>query len=320
MAANGGRPGHNWDGHLPSDKMERAILFASEGIEDEDGKVIGGGFLKQDDDEMAVFRQRRVNTGPKGVIEDQKRDAAMKKLMAQADAVRRQETLKRQANATCRPAGEESDEDDEFEDEEFKKYKLERLRQMQKAAASAASSMPTFGTVETIPALEMPKAIDTVGSSQTYVIVHLQEEYLASCVRLTFKLGDLAKKYDQVRFLNIRASEAKPDLDPAELPILIVYKDGDYLGDVHQVGRQEGEALTTDKVEQTLLALGVRFSAVAQMKAGEAAAMRKMRELGLGPDALAGGDDDDDDESEDSEDDEADGVLKRKGVRIIGLS
>ena len=45
----------------------------------------------------------------------------------------------------------------------------------------------------------MPKAVDNAGSPSTYVIVHLQEDYLESCVRLGFKLEELAAKYDQVR-------------------------------------------------------------------------------------------------------------------------
>ncbi len=140
----GGRAGNGWDGHLPSDKMERAILNAMEGIEDEDGKT--NGFLKTDDDEMTVFRQRRTNTGPKGVREDAKRHYAMEKLKAQADAVRQQEMLKRQANATVKPFGEDSDEDSDEEDEEFKRYRLERLKAMQKHAASSAATGAGDGT------------------------------------------------------------------------------------------------------------------------------------------------------------------------------
>ena len=318
MTTSGGRPGNNWDGHLPSDKMERAILNASEGIEDEDGKT--NGFLKQDDDEMAVFRQQRVNTGPKGVIEDQRRHVAMQKLVAQADSVRQKEQLRRAANPTVRPAGEEEDDDEDEDDEEFRKYKLERLREMQKTAA-ASVGMPSFGVVETVAALDMPKAIDTVGSRQTYVVVHLQEEYLASCVRLTYKLGELAKTYDQVRFLNVKASEAKPDLDPAELPLLIAYQDGSYLADARKVGRAEGDGLTSEKVAEQLMAMGVRLQAASQMKAGEAAALRKMRELGLGADAAGGSrEEEEEDDEEEEEEEEADGILKRKGVRIVGLS
>ena len=55
----GGRPGNGWDGHLPSDKMERAILNAMEGIEDEDGKK--SAFLNTDEQEVACARARISN-------------------------------------------------------------------------------------------------------------------------------------------------------------------------------------------------------------------------------------------------------------------
>ena len=190
--------GNAWDGHLPSDPMERKILNAIEGIEDEDGNA--PDFLKTDDPEMVAFRPRRANTGAKGVIEDAKRHRAMSILQAQAERVRLQEQLKRAANPTVKPFGEELDEDDDDdeEDEEFRKYKLERLKEMQKSA-QASAGLPTFGAVESCPALQMPKAVDNAGSPSTYVIVHLQEDYLESCVRLGFKLEELAAKYDQVR-------------------------------------------------------------------------------------------------------------------------
>ncbi len=38
-----------YDGHLPSNALERAILFACEGVEDEDGRPtdLGGAFLAE---------------------------------------------------------------------------------------------------------------------------------------------------------------------------------------------------------------------------------------------------------------------------------
>ena len=52
----GGRPGNGWDGHLPSDKMERAILNAIEGIEDEDGNT--SSMLKADSEEVCACQRR----------------------------------------------------------------------------------------------------------------------------------------------------------------------------------------------------------------------------------------------------------------------
>ena len=138
--------------------------------------------------------------------EDARRHNALQYLQAQADKVRRQEQLRRSANATVRPAGEDDDDDDDDDDDlEFRRYKLERLKQMQQHA-SASAQLPVFGSVEQVAALDMPAAVDGAGSSQTYVVVHLQEDYLASCVRLSFKLGEVAARYDQVRRMRVVAA------------------------------------------------------------------------------------------------------------------
>jgi hypothetical protein len=301
------RPGNSWDGHLPSCKMERAILNAMDEQEDEDGNL--SSFLKLDDPEMAVFRQRQKNTGPKGVQEDARRHYALQMLQKQADKVRNQELLRRNANATCRPAGESSDDEDkdeeDEEDEEFRKYRLARLQQMQNAA-SVSAKMPTFGCVEAIAVDDFPDACDHPGSADTYVVACLQEEYLPACVRLNYKLEALAKKYDQVRFLSVSASAAKPDLEPERLPCLLVYhKNGDFVGSLERVGKEAGESLTTDAVEGFLCRLGVRFTCSAAMKAADAAALTRLRELGGELPASVrqgGGEDEDEDEDEEDED------------------
>jgi hypothetical protein len=322
------RPGNNWDGHLPSCKMERAILNAMDEQEDEDGNL--QSFLKLDDPEMAVFRQRQKNTGPKGVKEDARRHYAMQMLQKQADKVRDQELLRRNANATCRPAGESSDDEDkdeeDEEDEEFRKYRLARLQQMQ-SAASASAKMPTFGCVEPTTPDDFPGACDNPGSSETYVVACLQEDYLPACVRLNYKLEILAKKYDQVRFLSLSASAAKPDLEPERLPCLLVYhKNGDYVGSLERVGKEAGESLTVDAVEGFLCRLGVRLSCSAAMKAADAAALNRLRELGgeMPASLRHGGAEDDDDEDYDDEDEDGEHEEPRRqfagsaGIRRMG--
>lgn len=311
----GGRPGNGWDGHLPSNKMERAILDAIEGQEDEDGNV--SSFLRKDDPEMAVFRQRQHNTGPKGVREDARRHQAMQILKYQTDKVRQQELIKQQA-VTCRPAGDHSEDEHEEdeEDEEFRKYRLARLQQMQ-SVASASAKLPTFGSVEAIAVDDFPEACDAPGSVDTYVVACLQEDYLPACVRLSYKLEALAAKYDQVRFISVSASAAKPDFDPDRLPCLIIYhKNGEFAGSLERVGKEAGESLTMGHVEEMLQRLGVRLTSSAAMKAADAAALHRLRELGgeIPASVHNGGahDDDDDDEdhrgrNDEDEDEEEDG-------------
>ena len=319
------RPGNNWNGHLPSNKMEREILNCIDGQEDEDGNL--SSFLRQEDPEMAVFRQRRSNTGPKGVQEDAKRHAAMQALQRQADAVRQQEMLRRAANPTVKPATDASkwfadkdDADDDEEDEEFQRYRLARLQQMH-AVSSASSKLPTFGHVEAIEVDDYPEAVDKPGSAETYVVVHLQEDNFPACVRLGYKLEALAAKYDQVRFLSVSASQAKPDLEPERLPCLIVYHhNGEYAGSLERVGKDAGEGLTVDMVESFLTRLSVRLTSSAAMKAADAAALARLRELGAqGPSSRRGGEaseEDEEDEEDEEEDDDDDGT--RAGIRRIG--
>lgn len=311
-----GRPGHNWDGHLPSDKMEMAILNAIEGQEDDDGNKSSAFLAGDDQPDVIHYRTHHANTGAKGVINDAKSHAMMMALQREADKVRQRELMRRQANATVKPIGDEEEEDDEEfdededEDEEFKQYKLQRLREMQ-AKASAAASMPRFGALARCDPDEYLAVVDHPGQPHTFVIVHLHEEHIAPCVRLTYKLEELARKYDQVCFINVLASEtAKGDLDESELPALIVYQDGAFKGSEKRVGREAGETLTARAVEETLMRLGVRLTSASAMKEADVAALQKLKELGVssagayGRAGLSGGGRQDDDEDDDDDDEQ----------------
>jgi len=318
MTSGNGRAGNGWDGHLPSDKTERAILNAMDGIEDEDGNK--SSFLNTEEPEKTMFRPRQSNTGPKGVREDARRFYAMQKLQHQAEQVRIQEQLRRAANATVAPVTTvDYDDSDDEDDEEFKKYKLERLKEMQKVTNESAS-MPTFGKLEVVAnVLDYPAMVDKPGSAQTYVIVHLQEDYLAASVRMNYKLEELAQKYDQVRFLNVSASDAKKDLDPTDLPVLIAYhNNGDYLGSEKKVGREAGDNLTADVVAAALMRLNVRLTSSAAMKAADAAALERLRMMDIGG-ARSANKDEDEDEDEDDKDDDSDEeaeLARGRGVNI----
>ena len=127
----------------------------------------------------------------------------------------------------------------------------------------------------------------------------------------------------QVKFLSVSASEAKSDLDPSTLPILIAYQNKDYVADAERVGRDKGESLTTAHVEETLLKLGVRLTASAVMREADQAALRRLRELGISeaPRGLGGSSGGADDESEEEEE-ESTFARRGKGssLRIASIS
>ena len=267
--------------------MEREIMRAHEGIEDEDGNT--SNFLKKDDPDMPRFVQQRSNTGVKGVMEDSRQHYAMFALQQQADIVRRRAEVQRLAGKGVKPVdvtdgGSEGGSDDEFDDDEdaeFMAYKLERLKQMQRQAAQS-SRLPSFGRLESIDVFDYPEAVDNPGSDQTYVVVHLSEEHVAPCVRLNLLLEAIAARYDQVRFLNVCASDARESLTPSELPILIAYQAGQYLGSIDKVGREKGDALKQEDVEEHLMRdLRVRLTAAAAMREADMAALERIQEMGL---------------------------------------
>ena len=280
-------------GFLPSNKLERKIMDSSEGFEDEDGNT--NGFLKFDDPDMPVFRQQRFGSGVKGVLEDSRNHYAMFALQQRADEARRQEQLRRlsqrhgrlldqvqETAAQLQEEAAEGEEDDEFEDEEFLRYKLARLRQMQEHTAASAA-LPTFGALVRLDdVLDYPEAVDKVGSPSTFVVVHLYEDFLPACARMTIHLAALAAKYDQVKFIEACASEAREGFDPAELPLLISYQAGKFIASQSRVGSDRGDKLTPTHVEEVLLkGLGVRLSASQAMRAADTAALQRIHELGL---------------------------------------
>ena len=289
-------------GFLPTNKLEREISRYVDGIEDEDGKT--SGMLRPDDENMKVVRPHRLATGAKGVMNDARQHYAMFALQQQADVVRQREINRRLAGGGTKPVDElasEEEEDDE-EDEEFMRYRLQRLQQMQQAA-SASARLPTFGAVEPVEALDYPAMVDNAGSDQTFVVVHLHEEYLPASMRLHYNLEAIAAKYDQVRFLSVCAHDAKETIDDEELPMLIVYQAGQYLGSEDRVGKSEGASLTQAHVEDMLRRMRVRLTAAAAMREADSAALQRMRDLGLderraGAGVGGGGSDEDNDENE----------------------
>lgn len=219
--------------------MEREILNAMDKQEDEDGKrsALIGSTIDEDDRPEGVylseqskimFKPREYNTGPKGVRVDEKKFRAHQALQREADLARQQEMVKKQA-IQIKPIALDDEDDDEFEDDEAtRRYKLERLAQMQQAATSTAH-LKKFGFLELIGVEDYIDRVDGAGHPQSFVVVHLYEEYLAPSVRLNFKLEELARKYDQVCFVAVPATDAKEGLDPEELPILIAYQGGEFV-------------------------------------------------------------------------------------------
>ena len=234
------------NGHLPSNKIERTIMDAVDGFEDDDGRVVGAGAFRATPDgpEKIAFAPEARNTGPKGVIADARQHKARAQLQRTADAVRREEMLRARQVKVAPHAAAEASEDDESEDEEdeaYRAYRAQRLQQVQQQVATLAH-LPAHGTLDFVDKFEYIDIVDAA-HPDAFVVVHLYEDFLPACVRLNFRLQELAAKHDQVRFLAVVASDAKEALNKATLPLLISYRAGEYVQSVtraHEAAHYNG--------------------------------------------------------------------------------
>ena len=270
--------------HLPDSKMERDLIAAIEGHEDDEGKPISTIMrATEDGPEQVIFAPRQYNTGPKGVIEDARQARAKAQLQRQADATLRAEQMRSKHRGVPRidaaefEEGEEEEEEEEEEgDDAFRKYRQQRLQQLQRAA-QVRSYLPTFGELKDLSIDGYLSCVEG-GHAETFVVVHLYEPNLPACVRLNFRLQELAVKFDQVCFGSMVASEAKEGMGTADLPALVAYRGGEYLESELRVHETIGDELPLAALQDLVQGMGVELSAASAMSAADGAALRRGQE------------------------------------------
>jgi hypothetical protein len=277
--------------HLPSSKMERDIIAVIEGHEDADGRPAASLMrATEDGPERASFAPRQYNTGPKGVREDARQARAKAQLQRQADAVRRAEELRSTQGGVALANGDADDEEEEDEQDEdgaFRQYRQQRLQELQRAA-QARSYLPRYGELKDLSVDTYLACVDG-GHPETFVVVHLYEPHLPACVRMNFRLQELAARFDQVCFGAMVASEAKQDMGTADLPALVAYRGGAYLESELRVHETLGDELALDALQKLVEGMGVQLTAAAAMSAADAAALRRHQETLSDDDQGSGG-------------------------------
>ena len=111
-------------------------------------------------------------------------------------------------------------------------------------------------------------------------MVHMMEEHIAACVRLDFRLAELARKYDHVRFLSLCATEARPHTDVDTLPLLVVYRGGEYLSHQEKVNSLPGvgDDLKLAGVEALLRQLGTKLTSSVALSARQQEQLERLQE------------------------------------------
>ncbi|XP_043285007.1 phosducin-like protein [Venturia canescens] len=202
------------------------------------------------------------NTGPKGVIRDWQR---YKQLESEKHAEQEREKLElmKKLSITCRSALDEEREKLEETDPELAElladeflleYQKQRMKEMMKKAEKLR-----FGVVENLKdADEFLKSIDNEDKSVT-VVVHIYEDNISGCEAMNGSLITLAKEYPYVKFCKIRGSVAglSKHFKKEGVPALLVYKNGQVIGNFVRVTDSLGTDFYASDVESFLLEHGM---------------------------------------------------------------
>ena len=154
-----------------------------------------------------------------------------------AERIRVREAERGDSSDTDGDDGDSSDEDD---DEFMRSYRQKRLLELQNAASSASASAsasantsrPQYNEVEDVTPIQYAEAVDETDPA-TLLVVHLYEPHIPACVDVNHHLDTLARSHacansgrGSIRFLRLRATEAKSDMDLVGLPSILVYRGG----------------------------------------------------------------------------------------------
>ena len=209
----------------------------------------------------ALKASKGGNTGVKGVISDYLDTKREEKLQAATDKLEQLEILNSIVNPSKREAVVREnkllrDEENDSEDDEFlQQYRSERLKQLN-------NSRPTYGTFTTVSPDEYVELVDTI-DRQTFLVVHLYQSSLKESTMLHSALEKLSQIMEHIKFIEVDAYEAKPDLDLICLPVILVYKCGELVcnavrftdGLVDEKGG--GACLDAQDVREKLAELGI---------------------------------------------------------------
>eukprot|EP00475_Leptophrys_vorax_P012654 TRINITY_DN19049_c0_g1_i1.p1 TRINITY_DN19049_c0_g1~~TRINITY_DN19049_c0_g1_i1.p1 ORF type:complete len:244 (-),score=13.98 TRINITY_DN19049_c0_g1_i1:219-950(-) len=120
-----------------------------------------------------------------------------------------------------RTADELDDLEDDVDDDRF----MEDYRRRRVAELKAAASQPRFGSVERIGGPDFVREV-TEASRSVWVVVHLFKDSMPACGIMSRCLDELAAAHPSTKFVRIVSTECIPRYPDANLPTLLVYRQG----------------------------------------------------------------------------------------------
>lgn len=118
------------------------------------------------------------------------------------------------------------------------------------------NSLPRFGVHTRVSKLEFANLVKDV-HELCYVVCHLYQNNLESCVRLNLSFEALAPQFPHVRFCRIRSTEAMPGFKNAGLPALLIYRGGQMVTQALRVTDAIPKVFTDIDVAKLLQAKGI---------------------------------------------------------------
>lgn len=209
------------------------------------------------DDTLRPAEDGLPQTGPKGVLSDYRRFEQVQKQEADHEKQEQLAQMQREA-VTCRSALDEEKQTAKSElpsDEAFlRDYKARRMGELKEQASKGpAGQRRYFGNLLEIRGDKFADVIDNAPSN-VFVIIHIYDEFLAACRSLNKALTKLAKMYPTAKFCRVQAEHVQVSdaFKKDGLPALLVYRNGEMVGNLLKVSDDLGTEFEVEDVETFL--------------------------------------------------------------------
>ena len=119
--------------------------------------------------------------------------------------------------------------EDDLDAEFLEVYKKKRLEEIQKTAEK-----PHFGSMFEISREEYLTHV-TNAPKESFVVLHLYQDYLEKCKLMNELMSRTANKYPLIKFVKIVATRCIEGFPDSKLPCIIVYKEGKMMSNITNV-------------------------------------------------------------------------------------
>lgn len=214
-------------------------------------------------------RDTGANTGPKGVIADQKyhQQQQLQERLTSQQAYNERMQAKAPTTTTYRQDVERErqekkakgllDEEEALEEDEDEKAILGKIRgnRLREMAWSSKASGPggggarkkVFGSLMEMNGAQYVNSIDTE-KKDVAIVIHIYNEYNPACKKLDGCLIQLAARYATTKFIRIKAFEV--DFDEEVCPTVLVYRAGELIANLVMITFELSEDFDAVELEE----------------------------------------------------------------------